>query len=155
MNGMHQFVHALAAHSPRAIDHLPRFRARSPLSISRVVRGTWPHVSDTILKRATPITGQHAHEIQPFGHLVRMPIALSEHACKETRHANWRPLFVYKPIVGGLGHRNESRSLRSRLTIESSSDAQRQRRAAATRPGASDPQNSFRTAPLEDPDAAR
>ena len=40
--------------------------------------------ADTILKRATPITGQHAHEIQPFGHLVRMPIALSEHACKES-----------------------------------------------------------------------
>ena len=32
--------------------------------------------ADTILKRAAPVTGQHAHEIQPFGHLVRMPIAL-------------------------------------------------------------------------------
>src|ERR1700751_923151 len=40
--------------------------------------------ADTILKRATPVTGQHAHEIQPFGHLVRMPIALSERACKES-----------------------------------------------------------------------
>ena len=40
--------------------------------------------ADTILKRAVPVTGQHAHEIQPFGHLVRMPIALSEHACKES-----------------------------------------------------------------------
>jgi len=40
--------------------------------------------ADTILKRAAPVTGQHAHEIQPFGHLVRMPIALSEHACKES-----------------------------------------------------------------------
>ena len=40
--------------------------------------------ADTILKRASPVTGQHAHEIQPFGHLVRMPIALSEHACKES-----------------------------------------------------------------------
>ena len=39
---------------------------------------------DAILKRATPVTGQHAHEIQPFGHLVRMPIALSENACKES-----------------------------------------------------------------------
>src|SRR3977135_1516941 len=39
--------------------------------------------ADTILKRAAPVTGQHAHEIQPFGHLVRMPVALSEHACKE------------------------------------------------------------------------
>jgi starvation-inducible DNA-binding protein len=40
--------------------------------------------ADSILERATPVTGQHAHEIQPFGHLVRMPIALSEHACKES-----------------------------------------------------------------------
>ena len=40
--------------------------------------------ADTILKRAAPVTGQHSHEIQPFGHLVRMPIALSEHACKES-----------------------------------------------------------------------
>src|SRR6266446_8029 len=36
----------------------------------------------TILKRATPLAHQQAHEIQPFGHLVRMPIALSENACK-------------------------------------------------------------------------
>src|ERR1700694_4565555 len=40
--------------------------------------------ADTILKRAAPVTGQHAHEIQPFGHLVRMPIALSEHVCQES-----------------------------------------------------------------------
>ena len=40
--------------------------------------------ADTLLKRATPVTGQHAHEIQPFGHLVRMPIALSEQVCKES-----------------------------------------------------------------------
>ena len=40
--------------------------------------------ADILLKRATPVTGQHALEIQPFGHLVRMPIALSEHACQES-----------------------------------------------------------------------
>ncbi len=40
--------------------------------------------ADSILKRATPVTAQHAREIQPFGHLVRMPIALAEHACKES-----------------------------------------------------------------------
>jgi starvation-inducible DNA-binding protein len=39
--------------------------------------------ADAIMARATPVTHQHAHEIQPFGHLVRMPIALSETACKE------------------------------------------------------------------------
>src|SRR4029077_11353779 len=37
-----------------------------------------------VLSGAAPVTGQPAHEIQPFGHLVRMPIALSEHACKES-----------------------------------------------------------------------
>jgi len=40
--------------------------------------------SDTILKRATPAAHQQAHEIQPFGHLVRMPIALSEIVCSES-----------------------------------------------------------------------
>jgi starvation-inducible DNA-binding protein len=39
---------------------------------------------DTILDRATPLVHQHAHEIQPYGHLVKMPIALSERACRES-----------------------------------------------------------------------
>jgi starvation-inducible DNA-binding protein len=39
--------------------------------------------ADTILKRAAPLVHQHAHEIQPFGHLVKLPIALSENACKQ------------------------------------------------------------------------
>jgi starvation-inducible DNA-binding protein len=40
--------------------------------------------ADAIMARATPLAHQQAHEIQPFGHLVRMPIALSEVACKES-----------------------------------------------------------------------
>jgi starvation-inducible DNA-binding protein len=40
--------------------------------------------ADQILKRARPITDQHAHEIQPFGHLVRMPIALDATVCRES-----------------------------------------------------------------------
>jgi len=40
--------------------------------------------AEAILKQATPLTNQHAHEIQPFGHLVRAPIALSEKACRES-----------------------------------------------------------------------
>jgi starvation-inducible DNA-binding protein len=40
--------------------------------------------ADAILKRATPLTHQHGHEIQPFGHLVRMPLALSDQACTES-----------------------------------------------------------------------
>jgi starvation-inducible DNA-binding protein len=39
---------------------------------------------DTIMNQARPLTHQHAHEIQPFGHLVKLPIALSENACKES-----------------------------------------------------------------------
>jgi starvation-inducible DNA-binding protein len=40
--------------------------------------------ADTILKRAEPLLHQHAPEIQPYGHLIRMPIALSENACRES-----------------------------------------------------------------------
>ena len=40
--------------------------------------------ADTILTMARPLTHQQAHEIQPFGHLVRLPIALAESACKES-----------------------------------------------------------------------
>src|SRR5467141_5478823 len=40
--------------------------------------------ADVIMARATPLAHQEAHEIQPFGHLVRMPIALSEVACKQS-----------------------------------------------------------------------
>src|SRR3981189_2640474 len=38
--------------------------------------------ADTILNRAKPLTHQHAHEIQPFGHLVKLPIALAEKVCR-------------------------------------------------------------------------
>ena len=40
--------------------------------------------ADVIIARATPVTNQKAHEIQPFNHIVRMPIALSETVCKES-----------------------------------------------------------------------
>ena len=39
---------------------------------------------DDIMARATPRVHQEAHEIQPFGHIVRMPIALSEHTRLES-----------------------------------------------------------------------
>src|SRR5262245_319335 len=38
--------------------------------------------ADAILERARPLVHQHAHEIQPFGHLVKLPIALAESACR-------------------------------------------------------------------------
>lgn len=39
---------------------------------------------DLLLRRARPITDQHAHEVQPFGRIVHMPIALSATVCKES-----------------------------------------------------------------------
>ena len=40
--------------------------------------------ADAVLKRAQPLVHQQAHEIQPYGHLVRMPIALAEAVCMES-----------------------------------------------------------------------
>jgi starvation-inducible DNA-binding protein len=40
--------------------------------------------ADEILQHASPVVHQKAHEIQPFGHLVKMPIALAESACQES-----------------------------------------------------------------------
>lgn len=40
--------------------------------------------ADEIMRRATPLANQKAHETQPYGHIVRMPIALAESACKES-----------------------------------------------------------------------
>jgi starvation-inducible DNA-binding protein len=39
---------------------------------------------DTIIRNAGPVLHQHGHEIQPFGHLVSMPIALAQSARKES-----------------------------------------------------------------------
>lgn len=40
--------------------------------------------ADAILSQAKPLTHEHAHEIQPFGQLVKLPIALAESVCKES-----------------------------------------------------------------------
>ena len=40
--------------------------------------------ADAIIARATPAAHQDAPEIQPFGHLVKMPIALSHTICTES-----------------------------------------------------------------------
>src|SRR5579862_9745892 len=40
--------------------------------------------ADVIITRATPLGHQQAHEIQPYGHIIRMPIALSEKTCAES-----------------------------------------------------------------------
>jgi starvation-inducible DNA-binding protein len=40
--------------------------------------------ADFVLKAAEPRVHQHAPEIQPYGHIVRMPLALSENVCKES-----------------------------------------------------------------------
>src|SRR5262245_32811117 len=40
--------------------------------------------ADEILIQAAPQQHQKGHEIQPFDHLIKMPIALSESACSES-----------------------------------------------------------------------
>ena len=40
--------------------------------------------ADAILSRAKPLVHQQAQEIQPYGHLVKLPIALSGEVCKES-----------------------------------------------------------------------
>ena len=40
--------------------------------------------ADEIIEQATPQQHPQTHEIQPFGHLVRMPIALDESVCRES-----------------------------------------------------------------------
>jgi starvation-inducible DNA-binding protein len=55
-----------------------------------VIKDTEEHMSkaildaDEILQHASPRVHQKAHEIQPYGHLIRMPIALAESVCKES-----------------------------------------------------------------------
>jgi starvation-inducible DNA-binding protein len=39
--------------------------------------------ADAIFDRATPMAHQQGHEIQPFNHLVKMPIALGHTACAQ------------------------------------------------------------------------
>ena len=39
--------------------------------------------ADVIMEKTTPKAHQTAPEMQPYGHIVRMPIALSETACKD------------------------------------------------------------------------
>jgi len=45
--------------------------------------------ADELLQHASPLVHQKAHEIQPYGHLIKMPIALAQSACKESvEHLN-------------------------------------------------------------------
>jgi len=39
---------------------------------------------DDIIRQAGPVLHQHGHEIQPFGQIVKLPIALAESACKQS-----------------------------------------------------------------------
>src|SRR5829696_1102168 len=40
--------------------------------------------AEELMRHAAPMARQEAHEIQPYGHLIRMPIALAASACKES-----------------------------------------------------------------------
>lgn len=43
-----------------------------------------PIDADAILKHAKLLVHEHAHEIQAYGHLVNLPIALFEHRRRPT-----------------------------------------------------------------------
>ena len=66
--------------------------------------------ADTILNKARPLTHQQAHEIQPYGHLVTLPIALAESVCKKSVEnlnqlladtITLRELVQKTPLAGG------------------------------------------------------
>jgi len=40
--------------------------------------------AEAVLNRAKPLAHQQAPEIQPYGHLVKLPIALAESGCRES-----------------------------------------------------------------------
>lgn len=40
--------------------------------------------ADELLQHASPLVHQKAHEIQPYGHVIKMTIALAESACTES-----------------------------------------------------------------------
>ena len=47
------------------------------------VRQKRPNIdADVMMKRARPVVGQTAAEIQPFGHIAKLPLALSESVCR-------------------------------------------------------------------------
>jgi starvation-inducible DNA-binding protein len=39
--------------------------------------------ADRMMKRARPVTNQKAVEVQPYGHIAKLPIALAESACRD------------------------------------------------------------------------
>jgi starvation-inducible DNA-binding protein len=40
--------------------------------------------ADAVIARARPVLNQHAHEVQPYGHIAKRPIALSQKVCAES-----------------------------------------------------------------------
>ena len=40
--------------------------------------------ADAIIARARPLVPQEAYEVQPYGHIAKLPIALSEKTCQES-----------------------------------------------------------------------
>jgi starvation-inducible DNA-binding protein len=61
--------------------------------------------ADVVARRAKPLTNQQAHEIQPYGHIVKMPIALAESACKESV-ANLNQLLADTMTLQDLYHKH-------------------------------------------------
>jgi hypothetical protein len=66
-----------------------------------------PLDADVIMARATPLTHQQAHEIQPFGHLVRMPIVIKEARAMAKRAADAGDDGTNDLLVSDVIRRNE------------------------------------------------
>ena len=97
--------------------------------------------AETILKHATPVTQQKGRELQPFGHLVRMPIALPESACKESVEnlnqllADTMTLRDIRRPEKGISPHSNTRSCRSRGRPVHLRDRAVRARQAARGPG--------------------
>ena len=76
--------------------------------------------ADAILNRAKPLLHQEALEIQPYGHLVRLPIALAESACRHgllERRSDGSFILTTDPVQDEIEVSRIERAPRRRLGI--------------------------------------
>jgi starvation-inducible DNA-binding protein len=87
--GAHE-VERYATAAMSIVDSLASREIRQPTSraAGRDIMST-KMVDGNVMDHATPLLDQHAAEIQPYGHLVPMPIGLSESVCRDSvEHLN-------------------------------------------------------------------
>jgi starvation-inducible DNA-binding protein len=72
----------MAADFPAAVCGKLPFPSKESQMPANVKKKTMD--ADALMKRARPVGRQQAPEVQPFGHIAKLPIALSESVCKES-----------------------------------------------------------------------